>query len=70
MSVHDWSLLGGKGEFVGLENFREVLESPYFTKQLVNTIGIFLISSVPQILIALVLAGLLDTPCAGGRCGG
>jgi cellobiose transport system permease protein len=60
VSVHDWSLLGGKGEFVGLENYREVLENPYFTKQLVNTISIFLISSIPQVLIALVLAGLLD----------
>ena len=60
VSVHDWSLLGGKGEFVGLDNFREVLENPYFTKQLVNTISIFLISSVPQVLIALVVAALLD----------
>jgi cellobiose transport system permease protein len=60
VSVHDWSLLGGKGEFVGLDNFREVLANPYFTKQLVNTISIFLISSVPQILIALVVAALLD----------
>ena len=65
VSVHDWSLLGGKGEFVGLDNFREVLSSPYFTKQLVNTISIFLISSVPQILIALVLAGLLDNQLRG-----
>jgi cellobiose transport system permease protein len=65
VSVHDWSLLGGKGDFVGLDNFREVLGSPYFTKQLVNTISIFLISSVPQILIALVLAGLLDNQLRG-----
>jgi cellobiose transport system permease protein len=60
VSVHDWSLLGGKGDYVGLDNFREVLANPYFTKQLVNTISIFLISSVPQILIALVVAVLLD----------
>jgi cellobiose transport system permease protein len=60
VSVHDWSLIGGKGEFVGLDNFREVLDNPYFTKQLVNTISIFLLSSVPQIVIAVVLAALLD----------
>ena len=60
VSVHEWSLIGGKGEFVGLGNFREVLDNPYFTKQLVNTISIFLISSVPQIVIAVVLAALLD----------
>jgi cellobiose transport system permease protein len=60
VSVHDWSLLGGQGDYVGLDNFREVLANPYFTKQLVNTISIFLISSVPQVLIALVVAALLD----------
>ncbi|MBC2931942.1 sugar ABC transporter permease [Nocardioides sp. zg-1228] len=60
VSVHDWSLLGGQGDFVGLGNYREVIDNPYFTKQLVNTISIFLISSVPQILLALVVAALLD----------
>lgn len=65
VSVHDWSLIGGKGEFVGLDNFREVLGNPYFTKQLVNTISIFLLSSVPQIVIAVVLAALLDNQLRG-----
>ncbi len=65
VSVHDWSLLGGRGDFVGLDNYREVLANPYFTKQLVNTISIFVISSVPQVLIALVLAGLLDNQLRG-----
>ncbi len=65
VSVHDWSLLGGKGEFVGLDNYRKVLDNPYFTKQLVNTISIFVISSIPQILVALALAGLLDTQLRG-----
>ena len=65
VSVHDWSLIGGKGEFVGLDNFREVLANPYFTKQLVNTISIFLLSSGPQIVIAVVLAALLDSRLRG-----
>jgi cellobiose transport system permease protein len=65
VSVHEWSLIGGKGEFVGLDNFREVLGNPYFTKQLVNTISIFLLSSVPQIVIAVVLAALLDNQLRG-----
>ena len=68
--MHDWSLLGGKGEFVGLENYREVLENPYFLKQMVNTLSIFLLSSVPQIVIAVVLAALLDTQLRGRTCGG
>jgi len=65
VSFFDWSLIGGKGEFVGLDNYRAVLENPYFTKSLVNTISIFLLSSVPQVLIALALAGLLDTRLRG-----
>ena len=65
VSVYDWSLLGGKGEFVGLQNYRDVLDNPYFLKSAVNTISIFLLSSVPQIVIALVLAGLLDTALRG-----
>ena len=65
VSVHEWSLLGGQGEFVGLQNYREVLDNPYFVKQLVNTISIFLLSSVPQVLIAVVLAALLDNQLRG-----
>lgn len=65
VSVFDWSLLGGKGEFVGLQNFRDVLGNPYFLKSLVNTISIFLLSSVPQVVIAVSLAALLDTRLRG-----
>jgi cellobiose transport system permease protein len=65
ISVHDWSLLGGKGDYVGLENYREVLDNPYFVKQTVNTLSIFVLSSGPQIVIAVVLAALLDTQLRG-----
>jgi len=65
VSVYDWNLLGGKGEFIGLQNYRDVLANPYFFKSLVNTISIFLLSSVPQILISMCLAGLLDTQLRG-----
>ncbi len=61
VSVHQWGLLSGQGEFAGLDNFRRVLEDRYFWNALRNTISIFLLSSVPQVLIALALAGLLDT---------
>ncbi len=65
VSLHDWSLLSGKGDFVGLENYRAVLENPYFVKQTVNTISIFLLSSVPQVLIAVTVAALLDSQLRG-----
>src|SRR5687768_16688164 len=47
VSVHEWSLLGGQGDFVGLENFTFVLAQPTFWKALVNTLSIFVFSSVP-----------------------
>jgi len=65
VSVHDWSLLGGQGDFIGLQNYREVLDNPYFVKQLVNTISIFLLSSAPQVVIAVTVAALLDTQLRG-----
>jgi cellobiose transport system permease protein len=61
VSVHDWGLLSGQGEFSGLDNYRRVLEDRYFWNALRNTFSIFVLSSVPQVLIALALAGLLDT---------
>ncbi|WP_372727620.1 carbohydrate ABC transporter permease [Nocardioides sp.] len=61
VSVHEWNLIGGQGDFVGLENFRSVFEDRYFWNSLRNTFSIFLLSSVPQILIALGLAALLDS---------
>lgn len=60
VSVYEWDLLGGKGEFAGLENFRDVMADRYFWNALENTISIFLLSSVPQVLLALAIAGLLD----------
>ena len=51
VSVHDWSLLGGKGDFVGLAELPRRLGNPYFAKQLVNTLSIFVLSSVPQVIV-------------------
>jgi cellobiose transport system permease protein len=59
VSFFDWSLIGGKGDYVGLQNYRDVLDNPYFLKSVVNTVSIFLLSSVPQIVFALVIAALL-----------
>ena len=66
VSVHDWGLLSGQGDYTGLDNYRRVLEDRYFWNALRNTFSIFVLSSVPQVLIALALAGLLDTQGLGG----
>ncbi len=60
VSLHDWNLIGGKGDFVGLSNFSNVLAQPNFWTALRNTFSIFLLSSVPQVFIGLVLAAVLN----------
>ncbi len=60
VSVHEWHLIGGKGVFVGAENFTVVLSQPVFWQSLGNTISIFLLSTVPQVIIALILANVLN----------
>jgi len=61
VSMHEWSLIGGEGDFVGFDNFAFVLGQPKFWVSLRNTFSIFLFSSVPQVLIALIIAAVLDT---------
>ncbi|MEI5671695.1 MULTISPECIES: carbohydrate ABC transporter permease [unclassified Nocardioides] len=61
LSVHDWDkIYRQRGEFTGWENFDFVLHDPIFQKALVNTFSIFLMSSIPQIVIAVSIAALLD----------
>ena len=60
VSVHDWHLIGGQGDFVGLKNFADVLQQPRFYNALRNTFSIFLLSSVPQIIAAIFIAWMLD----------
>jgi cellobiose transport system permease protein len=61
VSLHDWDLISsGPHEFVGLENYRTLADDPDFRNAIVNTLGIFVLATVPQILIALGLAALLN----------
>ncbi|WP_458780714.1 carbohydrate ABC transporter permease [Arthrobacter sp. D3-16] len=60
VSLFDWHLLKGQGEFVGLQNFVEVLQDRFFWNSLFNTVSIFLLSAIPQLAVALFLAAVLD----------
>lgn len=60
VSLHEWNLIGGQGEFTGLENFRFVLAQPFFWNAVGNTFSIFLLSSVPQVVLAIAIAAVLD----------
>lgn len=60
VSVHEWSLLGGQGDFVGMENFSFIVQQPFFWKALGNTFSIFVLSTIPQMIAALIIAAMLD----------
>lgn len=60
VSLNDWDLLQGQGEWIGFKNYTDELADPLFWNSLFNTFSIFLLSSIPQLAVAIVLAALLD----------
>ena len=60
VSVNEWGLIAGRQEFVGLQNYIDVLGQSNFHKAVRNTFSIFLISSVPQVITAIAIAAVLD----------
>lgn len=61
VSVHAWDLLGGQGKWTGLDNFAFVLHQRQFWIALRNTLSIFLLSAIPQLVAATAIAAALDT---------
>jgi cellobiose transport system permease protein len=59
VSLHDWNLLGDHS-WTGIENYRTLLGDDHFWNALRNTLGIFVLATVPQLLMALALAQLLN----------
>ena len=59
VSLHDWDLAGDAG-FVGLANYADLFADPDFWNAVVNTLGMFVLATVPQLLLALVVASLLN----------
>ncbi|MCH8566106.1 sugar ABC transporter permease [Nesterenkonia sp. LB17] len=60
VAAHDWDLIMGQGEFVGTDNFAHVLGQRAFWISLRNTLSIFILSSAPQVVAAILIAYLLD----------
>jgi cellobiose transport system permease protein len=62
LSLHDWPLGSDKAhqKWVGFGNFNELLHEDQFWNSVYNTFGIFLLSTIPQLLLALMLANLLN----------
>lgn len=60
VALFEWDLLKGQGEFVGVGNFVEILGDQMFWNSIRNTLSIFLLSAIPQLAVALLVAYLLD----------
>jgi cellobiose transport system permease protein len=61
VSFRHWQLDDPLGDgWSGLDNYRFALEDSAFWNSLYNTFGIYLLAGVPQLLLALILAGLLN----------
>jgi cellobiose transport system permease protein len=60
ISFMDWDLVRNSGKFIGFEQYIWILEQPHFWTALRNTFSIFLLSTVPQLFLALFIAANLD----------
>jgi cellobiose transport system permease protein len=65
ISLLDWDPIRHSGKFLGFDNFAWVLGQTQFWLALRNTISIFLLSAVPQLVIALAIAAVLDSNLRG-----
>jgi cellobiose transport system permease protein len=61
VALTDRTLLGQQTHFIGLENFTNLIHDSYFWNAVENTFGIFVLATVPQLVLALLLAHLLNT---------
>lgn len=67
ISFCNYDALSGKTTYIGVQNYIRLIESGFFMSTIINTIIIWLISIIPQLTLALVLALLLDNQWIKGR---
>ncbi|WP_433438562.1 carbohydrate ABC transporter permease [Nonomuraea sp. CA-141351] len=60
VSLHEWTLLSETQTFIGLDNYTTLLGDGYFWNATFNTLSIGVLSTVPQLLLAIWLAHLLN----------
>ena len=61
VSLTDRNLLNPVSHFVGLHNYALLVHDSYFWNAVENTFGIWFLSTVPQLCLALVIAHVLNT---------
>jgi len=65
MSFFDWDLANARFDppvFIGLDNYKRMLSDPYYWNAMRNTFGVFLLATIPQLALALLIAALLNRP--------
>jgi cellobiose transport system permease protein len=60
VSLHKWDPLGTQ-VFIGIDNYIRLYADPRFWNALFNTFSIWFLSTVPQLILAMVLANVLNS---------
>ena len=67
LSFCDMDVLSGKFTFVGITNYKRMVESGYFFQSIGNTLLIWIMSIIPQLTIAFVLSLILSNKWFRGK---
>lgn len=67
LSFCDMDFLSGKFTFVGITNYKRMVESGYFFQSIGNTLLIWIMSIIPQLTIAFVLSLILSNKWFRGK---
>jgi cellobiose transport system permease protein len=59
VSLNHWEIIGGH-QFIGLQNYSRLLTDDQFWNAVGNTFGMFLIATIPQLMLSLLLANALN----------
>ncbi|HET9518519.1 MAG TPA: sugar ABC transporter permease [Actinoplanes sp.] len=60
LSFRRWTLQGGDKGYIGFRNYERLLEDDQFWNALFNTFGLFILGTIPQLLMALLIATWLN----------
>jgi cellobiose transport system permease protein len=60
VSLTDRNLLASEAHFIGLDNYTALMHDEYFWHAVVNTMGIWVLSTIPQLALALLVAHVLN----------
>lgn len=64
MSLHEWPLLGDS-EWIGFDNYVRMVQDPEFWSGLWHTTYFVILSTIPLVLLGMLLALMMDRPFVG-----